>query len=71
MRPKTSFQAIESGFYSLVIIGVLTTVVGAYYYLKIVKVMYFEDLSEEIIDKITEIQDMDLLIIDDEDYEDD
>jgi len=40
--------AIESGFYSLVIIGVLTTVVGAYYYLKIVKVMYFEDLSEEI-----------------------
>ena len=40
--------AIESGFYFLVIIGALTTVVGAYYYLKIVKMMYFEDLAEEI-----------------------
>ena len=40
--------AIESGFYFLVIIAALTTVVGAYYYLKIVKMMYFEDLAEEI-----------------------
>ena len=40
--------AIEAGLYFLVIVAILTTVVGAYYYLKIIKVMYFEELSEDI-----------------------
>ena len=35
--------AIESGFYGLAVIGVLTSVVGAFYYLRIIKVMYFDD----------------------------
>jgi len=35
--------AIEAGLYALAIIGVLASVVGAYYYLRIVKVMYFDD----------------------------
>ena len=35
--------AIESGFYALAVIGVLTSVVGAFYYLRIIKVMYFDD----------------------------
>jgi NADH-quinone oxidoreductase subunit N len=35
--------AIESGLYSLAVIGVLLSVVGAFYYLRIVKIMYFDD----------------------------
>ncbi|MEJ2122217.1 MAG: NADH-quinone oxidoreductase subunit NuoN [Alphaproteobacteria bacterium] len=35
--------AIESGLYVLAIVGVLTSVVGAYYYIRIVKVMYFDE----------------------------
>jgi len=38
--------AIESGLYALAVIGVLTSVVGAFYYLRIVKVMYFDDAAE-------------------------
>ncbi|MDP6474597.1 MAG: NADH-quinone oxidoreductase subunit NuoN [Alphaproteobacteria bacterium] len=34
--------AIEEGMYGLAIIGVLTSAVGAYYYIRIVKVMYFD-----------------------------
>ncbi len=35
--------AIEAEFYALAVIGVLTSVVGAFYYLRIIKVMYFDD----------------------------
>ena len=34
--------AVQSGMWALAIIGVLTSVVGSYYYLRIVKVMYFD-----------------------------
>ena len=34
--------AVQSGLWALAIIGVLTSVVGSYYYLRIVKVMYFD-----------------------------
>jgi NADH-quinone oxidoreductase subunit N len=34
--------AIAQGFYPLAVAGILGTVVGAFYYLKIVKVMYFD-----------------------------
>jgi NADH-quinone oxidoreductase subunit N len=34
--------AIKAGLYTLAMIGVLTSVVGAFYYLAIVKVMYFD-----------------------------
>jgi NADH-quinone oxidoreductase subunit N len=39
--------AIKAGLYTLAVIGVLTSVIGAYYYLLIVKVMYFDDPAEE------------------------
>ena len=32
----------------LAVIGVLTSVVGTFYYLRIVKVMYFDDLEEPL-----------------------
>jgi NADH-quinone oxidoreductase subunit N len=35
--------AIKAGLYALAIIGVVTSVVSAYYYLMIVKVIYFDD----------------------------
>jgi NADH-quinone oxidoreductase subunit N len=35
--------AIEAGLYALAVIGVVASVVGAYYYLRIVKIMYFDD----------------------------
>jgi NADH-quinone oxidoreductase subunit N len=35
--------AIEAGLFTLAVIGVVTTVVGAYYYLAIVKIMYFDE----------------------------
>ena len=34
--------AVAEGLYPLAVVGILGTVVGAYYYLKIVKVMYFD-----------------------------
>lgn len=38
--------AIKAGLLGLVIIGVLTSVVSAYYYLRIVKIMYFDEPKE-------------------------
>jgi NADH-quinone oxidoreductase subunit N len=35
--------AIDAGLYGLAVIGVLSSVVGAYYYLRIVKLMYFDE----------------------------
>jgi NADH-quinone oxidoreductase subunit N len=35
--------AVNAGLYTLAVIGVLASVVGAYYYLLIVKVMYFDE----------------------------
>jgi NADH-quinone oxidoreductase subunit N len=37
--------AIKAGLYVLAVIGVLASVVGAYYYLTIVKVMYFDEAT--------------------------
>jgi NADH-quinone oxidoreductase subunit N len=38
------FQAaIASGYVALAVAGILGTVVGAYYYLKIIKVMYMDE----------------------------
>jgi NADH-quinone oxidoreductase subunit N len=38
--------AVEAGQYTLAIIGLLSSVVSAYYYLRIIKVMYFDDVVE-------------------------
>ena len=38
------FQAaVASGYVALAVAGILGTVIGAYYYLKIVKVMYLDE----------------------------
>jgi NADH-quinone oxidoreductase subunit N len=38
--------AIKAGLFTLAVIGVLASVVGAYYYLAIVKIMYFDEPAE-------------------------
>lgn len=40
--------AIEAGLYILAVIGVVSSVIGAFYYLRIVKVMYFDEPVEEL-----------------------
>ncbi len=42
--------AIDKGLITLAIIGVLTSVVGAFYYLRIIKVMYFDE-TVEVLDR--------------------
>ena len=38
--------AVNEGLYVLAIIGVLTSVIGAFYYLRIVKIMYFDEPAD-------------------------
>ena len=37
------YAAVQAGYWTLAVIGVLTSVIGAYYYLRVIKVMYFDD----------------------------
>ena len=45
--------AVHVGLYALAITGVLASVVGAYYYLRIVKIMYFDEPVEPFLQPIT------------------
>ena len=38
-------SVIESGMYTLAIIGLLTTVISAFYYLRIIKIIYFDEIK--------------------------
>ncbi|MEX0923779.1 MAG: NADH-quinone oxidoreductase subunit NuoN [Rhodovibrionaceae bacterium] len=38
--------AVETGLYTLAVVGVLTSVISAFYYLRIIKVMYFDEPEE-------------------------
>jgi NADH-quinone oxidoreductase subunit N len=48
--------AMKAGLYVLSVIGVVTSVVGAYYYLAIIKVMYFEEPAESFYDMPYELR---------------
>jgi NADH-quinone oxidoreductase subunit N len=37
---------VQGGLWTLAIIGVLTSVVGAFYYIRVIKVMYFDPAAE-------------------------
>jgi NADH-quinone oxidoreductase subunit N len=41
--------AIQAGFYTLAVIGVVASVIGAYYYLRIVKIMFFDEPAEKLL----------------------
>ena len=38
--------AVNEGLHALAVVGVLTSVVAAYYYLRVVKIMYFDEAGE-------------------------
>ena len=40
--------AIQAELYALAVIGVLSSVVAAFYYMRIVKLMYFDELAESL-----------------------
>jgi NADH-quinone oxidoreductase subunit N len=44
--------AIQAGLYPLAVIGVLASVVGAFYYLRIVKIMYFDEPAASLDSKM-------------------
>lgn len=46
-------SAIEAGMYTLAVVGVLTSAVAAFYYLKIVKIMYFDEPTSPLDKHIT------------------
>jgi NADH-quinone oxidoreductase subunit N len=48
--------AIKAGLFALAVIGVLASVVGAYYYLAIVKIMYFDEPAEQFAPMPVELQ---------------
>ncbi|PLK25811.1 NADH-quinone oxidoreductase subunit NuoN [Novosphingobium sp. TH158] len=46
------FQAaVQAGFISLAAIGIAASVIGAFYYLKVVKIMYFDEPAEKAVGK--------------------
>jgi len=55
-------SAVEAGLYPLVIIGLLSSVVAAYYYLKVVKVMYFDE-ADSPFDRIESLSSRLVLLI--------
>ena len=40
-------SAVESGLYTLAILGIISSVVAAYYYLRIIKVMFFDEPADK------------------------
>ena len=40
--------AIKAGLFTLAVVGVLASVVGAFYYLTIIKVMYFDEPAGQL-----------------------
>lgn len=50
------FAAMEAQLYTLAVIGVLSSVVGAFYYLRIVKVMYFDEPRRDFLPMPVELR---------------
>lgn len=49
------FQAvIDAQLYALAVFGVVASVVSAYYYLRIIKVMYFDEPADDILDRASD-----------------
>ena len=43
-------SAVAAGLYTLAVVGVLTSVIAAYYYIRIIKVMYFDESTAGSVD---------------------
>jgi NADH-quinone oxidoreductase subunit N len=47
-------SVIESGMYTLAIVGLLSTVISAFYYLRVIKIIYFDEIKNSF-DKINNL----------------
>nr|YP_010394351.1 NADH dehydrogenase subunit 2 [Phytophthora kernoviae]UXG56199.1 NADH dehydrogenase subunit 2 [Phytophthora kernoviae]DAZ88359.1 TPA_asm: NADH dehydrogenase subunit 2 [Phytophthora kernoviae]DAZ88792.1 TPA_asm: NADH dehydrogenase subunit 2 [Phytophthora kernoviae] len=57
------FSAIKNNYFSLVFFGIIISVLSSFYYLKIIKIIFFEKISRKMyISKINKIQSIVLLI---------
>jgi len=45
--------AVSAGLYPLAVLGVIASVVGAYYYLRIVKTIYFDDPTAAVAPRLS------------------
>ncbi|WP_455478351.1 NADH-quinone oxidoreductase subunit NuoN [Bartonella sp. B10] len=52
----TFSAAVHSGLTPLAVIGMITSVVGAFYYLRIIKIMWFDDVKVHFINLSNELQ---------------
>ena len=50
------FAAVNAGLYPLAVIGVLASVVGAFYYLRIIKIMWFDEPAGNFVPMASELQ---------------
>ena len=50
------FAAVNAGLYPLAVIGVLASVVGAFYYLRIIKIMWFDEPAGNFVPMAGELQ---------------
>ncbi|MEF2072425.1 NADH-quinone oxidoreductase subunit NuoN [Consotaella aegiceratis] len=48
--------AVKAGYWEVAVVGVLASAVGLYYYLRIVKVMWFDEAAEEFVPAATELR---------------
>ena len=57
------FSAIKNNYFSLVFFGIIISILSSFYYLKIIKIIYFEKVVRKFfISKISKIQSTVLLI---------
>ncbi|TPG54619.1 NADH-quinone oxidoreductase subunit NuoN [Sphingomonas glacialis] len=48
--------AVNAGLYPLAVVGFVASVIGAYYYLRVIKVMYFDDPAEAYSGRATPVE---------------
>ena len=48
--------AVNAGLYPLAVVGFVASVIGAYYYLRVIKVMYFDDPAEAYAGRATPVE---------------
>ena len=55
-------SVIESELYTLAVVGLVTTVISAFYYLKVIKIIYFDEEQTKL-DQIKNLQTSSIIFI--------
>lgn len=57
------YSGIKNGYFSLIFFAIIISIISSFYYLKIIKIIYFEkNIKKKFLDKINKIQSIILLI---------